>query len=228
MIAPLSSSMVFTHSSENIISIGLNAPLSTGSSSVGTGTLTLFIASSLTGSKCKLSSLSHPFKVTVKPGKIHFDSCTMDKPYTQGPDSVDSTLTLRFTIPNSIPTGGLIMIALAPDTWNLQLSPPFVTTCQGVGFIDQSSTKKQTCTVTSTAVVTLSNFSQIAAGSSVIVKLLHLVPSSPSETLLTCFTSITTFDANGYAIDSIDSDITNSVVVAPSSTVGTTSNNLVI
>ncbi|CAG9312558.1 unnamed protein product [Blepharisma stoltei] len=225
MIAPLSSSMVVTQGAANTLSMdqGLNVPSSTGlESGAGSGTLTVFIAGSTIGNACTCASQSSPITVSINPATITADSCTLDKPFAQGSDSVDSTLTLTFTTVNPIPAGGKITITLASSAWTLKSSDPLFSTCQGVGFTDQSKTLQQSCNASGTT-VTLTKFSQIAAGS-VSVKLNHVIPTSTAAGSINCFTAVTTYDAKGYVIDSASS-LTKSVDVAVSTGAGTTNTN---
>ncbi|CAG9312569.1 unnamed protein product [Blepharisma stoltei] len=226
MIAPISSSMLVTHGAANTLSMdsGLNAPSSTGSlSGSGTGILTVFIAEPIIGNACRCASQSTPLRAIINPATITSDTCTLDKLFAQGSDSVDSTLTFKFTTVNPIPAGGKIIITLASGSWNLPSTPPLKSTCQGVGFSDQSKTLQQLCSASGTT-VTLSQFSQIAAGS-VTVKLYHVIPISTAAGSINCFTAVSTYDANGNFIDSASSNLTNSVTVAVSTAAGTTSTN---
>ncbi|CAG9312564.1 unnamed protein product [Blepharisma stoltei] len=225
MIAPLSASMIVTHGTANTLSMdrGLNVPSSTGSwAGAITGTLTVFIAGSEIGIQCICASQSSPLTVVIYPATITLDSCTLDKLYAQGSDSVDSTLTLAFNTVNPIPAGGKITITIASSAWLLPLSNHLATTCQGVGFSDQSKTLQQFCSVSGTT-VTLTQFSQIAAGQ-ISVKLYHVIPTSTAASSINCFTDVTTYDANNGVID-FAIGLTNSVTVAVSTAVGSTNTN---
>ncbi|CAG9312575.1 unnamed protein product [Blepharisma stoltei] len=225
MIAPLSASMLVAKTVANTLSMdsGLIVPSSTGSSSgAGTGTFTVFMAGSTIGSQCTCASQSSPITVSINPATITSDTCTIDKLYAQGSDSVDSTLTFTFTTVNPIPAGGKITITLASGSWTLQSSSPLVTTCQGVGFSDQSQALLQSCAVSGTT-VSLTQFSKIAE-SSVSVKLYYVIPTSTAAGSIYCYTALSTYDENGNVIDSASS-LTNSVTVVVSTAAGTTNTN---
>ncbi|CAG9312562.1 unnamed protein product [Blepharisma stoltei] len=226
LIAPLSATTKVTQGAANTLSMdsGLTVPPSTGSSGAGSGTLTVFISGSTIGSQCTCASKASPITVTINPATITGDTCSLDKLYAQGSDSVDSTLTLSFTTINPIPAGGSITITLASSTWTLPSSSPIVSKCEGVGFTDQSTADnlKVTCAISGTT-VTLTQFSQIAAGS-VSVKLYHVILTSATAGSPACFTDVTTYDASSDAIDSA-SGLTNSVTVVVSTEAGTTNTN---
>ncbi|CAG9312581.1 unnamed protein product [Blepharisma stoltei] len=200
----------------------LNAPLTTGASSdANTGGSFVVYATGAMGAACvAINSVSNQ----VNAAKITTDSCSTDKSYTQGSDSVDSTLTLSFTAINPIPADGSIVFTISSSFSVFTSSSSFpLTTCQGVGLTDYSSTVAQKCEVTSTQ-IKLSKFSQIAAGS-VSVKVYHAVPSSTSATALTCFSAVNTYDSNGYLIDSVTSSLQNTLTATTSSQAGTTNTN---
>ncbi|CAG9312567.1 unnamed protein product [Blepharisma stoltei] len=223
-LIPSGSSVSLNSSTATSLTLSsLNAPPTTGASEDGTtaGSFVVY-ATGIIGAACY--SISTISSIKVSAATITSDTCSMDKLYTKGSDSVDSTLTLTFATVNPVTAGGMISIVLS-DSFTVFTSSSTIqgTTCQGVGFTDYSADYPQKCVISSST-ITLSQFSQIPAGV-VTVKVFHIIPSSTTTTSLTCFTSVNTYHAatNGYLIDSMTSGITNAVTVAASTAAGTTS-----
>mmetsp|Transcript_15879 Transcript_15879/g.15835 ORF Transcript_15879/g.15835 Transcript_15879/m.15835 type:complete len:2183 (-) Transcript_15879:22-6570(-) len=221
---PASATISLTSTAMNLALSSLNAPLTTGASTdANTAANFVVYATGATGASCKAIGTISSIKVSA--AKITSDTCSMDKLYTQGSDSVDSTLTLTFTTVNPIPANGSIKITLSSSfsAFSSASTSNQVSSCQGVGLSDYSADKPQKCGISSST-ITLSQFAQIAAGV-VTVKVMHVIPSSTTTTALTCFTAVNTYDSNGYLIDSVTTGLANSVTVAASSTAGTTNTN---
>ncbi|CAG9312523.1 unnamed protein product [Blepharisma stoltei] len=217
ILGEISNRISLSSTSTTSISIGgLTAPMSTGQTAdAASNNLVVFSALQTAGSPCTVIG---NVGITVNAAKITLDSCVLDKPYTQGSDSVDSALLLSFTTVNPVPGNGKITITLASSTWTLPNSSPLVVTCEGKSFTDYSDTVKRACSISDTT-VTLTGFAEILAGQ-ISVNIYHVIPSS-SATSLPCFTDVNTYDANGFLIDSAKT-LTNSFSVSTSSDIGKT------
>ncbi|CAG9310326.1 unnamed protein product [Blepharisma stoltei] len=226
IVGKLASAVALSDSSASTFTISnLVPPTTTGKSSdEASVSFVVFAASASSTTTCKAAGSVSSASVTLNAGTITSDTCSIDKAYAQGPDSVDSTLTLSFVTVNTIPGGGKISLTLNSGAWTISTSD-VETTCEGVGFTDYSDLTAKSCTISS-SVITLEGFASISAGT-VNVKVYHIIPASASTETLTCFSSVSTYDSNGYLIDIIGSSIANSVTLTVSTDTGSTNSGLV-
>ncbi|CAG9312525.1 unnamed protein product [Blepharisma stoltei] len=223
IVGTAASAITLSTSTASTFTIGNLIPSSTTGTTSNSNSVSLVVYSASAASTPAACYAIGSISVTLSAATITSDTCSLDKAYTQGSDSVDSTLTLSFTTVNAIPGNGIITLTLSSSTWTTS-SSAVATTCEGVGFTNYSNSVSKSCTISGTT-VTLTGFASVAAGV-ITVKIYHIIPTTTTAGSITCFSAVSTSDGSGNYIDTLGV-AANSVTLTATSAAGTTNSGLV-